>query len=771
MLLKQKLISKVILTLIFQLIFSLVTFSISNSNELIMREKIEPLCYGDLENYNQRIIFKDIDYIEVKVNNNKKFLSSQLQVLSSLEDDYSKNIKEIKKNYKGYVIINLKKNKTCKFKAKIRVHGDGPDHYDFIDGFPISSMHIELIEGNINNITEFKLFLPASEGGESEIVNSLLFRNLGFLAPRTYNVSIKTNNSINNFLFQEDIRKEMLEYHGKKEGLLLEPANEANFKLFRIKNKKWLTYDINNLLIASKVLALINKEYITSRSQIKKNINNIDINKKNIGVIDFSKIEIEKKFIKKNNLFETLSFATNSELMLWVNDRRFYFNEVLGNFEPIYYDAESYIFDNKKKKKYDSNFITAGAKEEIFHLEEKINQIDIDKFYLDLKNYNTQLKFNEIKDYFLRIKNNLNSMKNKESFENDLLKNENENYINDNINFIFFENKNILICKKNLQNCNFIFENNNKLDQIKTNLIRQDFDKINFTNLNKIQINNLSFIGDKSVNLFNLNDNKLGFRSWKSKKISKNNDIKLYYQGDIFININEKDRIINLNYNNITSNIVLYSANNEILDGWTISMTSSYEVKKKDYTKRLRDLNTNLTGCLNIINLEIKKIKLNSKGSYLCEDVINIINSNGSIENIYLDRSISDSLDIDFSNITINNLFIKNAKNDCLDLSFGNYEINKSTFINCEDKALSIGEKSTVNLQKIYVKDSKIAIAVKDSSILNLNENNFKNNLICLASYRKKQEFSAPRINKKLKINCNTKKNFFQKGTMVNNVF
>ena len=36
--------------------------------------------------------------------------------------------------------------------------------------------------------------------------------------------------------------------------------------------------------------------------------------------------------------------------MLWVNDRRFYFNEVLGNFEPIYYDAESYIFDNIKKK-------------------------------------------------------------------------------------------------------------------------------------------------------------------------------------------------------------------------------------------------------------------------------------------------------------------------------------------------------------------------------------------------------------------------------------
>ena len=200
-------------------------------------------------------------------------------------------------------------------------------------------------------------------------------------------------------------------------------------------------------------------------------------------------------------------------------------------------------------------------------------------------------------------------------------------------------------------------------------------------------------------------------------------------------------------------------------------MTSNYEVQKKEYTQRLRDLNTNLTGCLNIINLEIKKIELNSKGSYLCEDVINIINSNGSIENIYLDRSISDSLDIDFSNITINNLLIKNAKNDCLDLSFGNYEIKKSTFINCEDKALSIGEKSTVNLQKIYVKDSKIAIAVKDSSILNLNENNFENNSICLASYRKKQEFSAPRINKKLKINCNKNKNFFQKGTMVNNVF
>ena len=52
---------------------------------------------------------------------------------------------------------------------------------------------------------------------------------------------------------------------------------------------------------------------------------------------------------------------------------------------------------------------------------------------------------------------------------------------------------------------------------------------------------------------------------------------------------------------------------------------------------------------------------------------MNLVSSNGLINNVQIYDSQHDALDIDFRKIKLNNIKINNAGNDCLDLSFGDY--------------------------------------------------------------------------------------------------
>ena len=72
-------------------------------------------------------------------------------------------------------------------------------------------MHVELLDGHINSITRFKLFLPKSRNGKNEIFVTSLLKELGFLAPRTFIVSATINGASYEYMFQEDLRKEFLE--------------------------------------------------------------------------------------------------------------------------------------------------------------------------------------------------------------------------------------------------------------------------------------------------------------------------------------------------------------------------------------------------------------------------------------------------------------------------------------------------------------------------------------------------------------------------------
>ena len=86
----------------------------------------------------------------------------------SLENNNNIIDEEYKKRFNSKIIIRYKNNDLCSFDSKVRIHGDYSDHLDIENGV-ISSIDVDLISGNIDNITKFKLFLPITREYENEI--------------------------------------------------------------------------------------------------------------------------------------------------------------------------------------------------------------------------------------------------------------------------------------------------------------------------------------------------------------------------------------------------------------------------------------------------------------------------------------------------------------------------------------------------------------------------------------------------------------------------
>ena len=93
----------------------------------------------------------------------------------------------------------------------MRINGDWKDHIKLVDGNPISSLDVHLLNGNIFGVTKFKLFMPKTRNGSNEIFTSTLFSELGFLSPRTFFVETNLNEKITtNYIFQKNLQRSLL---------------------------------------------------------------------------------------------------------------------------------------------------------------------------------------------------------------------------------------------------------------------------------------------------------------------------------------------------------------------------------------------------------------------------------------------------------------------------------------------------------------------------------------------------------------------------------
>ena len=598
-------------------------------------------------------------------------------------------------------------------------------------------------EGNINGITKFKLFLPETKKNpDEEIIITEIYRALNILAPRTFFINVDNQSNDYLALFQEKTEKEFLEFNHRKESVILEgderyifDVNEKDFgweskliSLAKVSNENLLdkSPDYRDILLNS--LSNLNKFYLNTKNYYEHyelfpyNVSKTD--NEYLNKSDF--LDHESNF----GIFNSLIFATNSQHALVPHNRKFYWNKEYQTFEPIYYDGNINIHERLDKKSFPKNakffkhasetlnlFNKLDNKSVIQKIKKNFNVININDKQINLKIEKIRFNLNEIIN-FQEIK-----VTKKPLIEFDNYKTNLENY------FSRLGNKKILPIFIDEQFNNFYKCNKNHCDLIKFN---NDELKLLINGSLKKNKNFYQFVGVEKIENFKIINKKI-FPKNNFKSIDFQNS-KIVYKNDDFL-------IQELSSNTIKIKQLIPNSKMMITGGSLRDLKILANFISQEKNSNEKSFGTRgLTGCLNLIDLDIKNVDIEIINSN-CEDGLNIIRGEGSIHKLAAVNSSNDALDIDFSNIIISNVNILSAGNDCVDLSYGKYKIIETNIKDCSDKAISVGENSQLDIKNLNVLNSDTGIASKDSSKSKIENGFFKDLNTCLAVYNKKQEF------------------------------
>lgn len=159
-----------------------------------------------------------------------------------------------------------------------------------------------------------------------------------------------------------------------------------------------------------------------------------------------------------------------------------------------------------------------------------------------------------------------------------------------------------------------------------------------------------------------------------------------------------------------------------------------------------RQDSSGLTGCITFYrsDVQITKSRFND---LQCEDALNIINSDFTIEETTINGANADAFDSDFSTGHISNSAFTNIGNDGVDVSGSMVKIHSSSFKGILDKAISVGEESQLGADNIKVISVKSGVVSKDKSIAKIENSHFKNiDGTALFAYVKKQEYGPSEL-------------------------
>ena len=718
---------------------SQVAIEILSSSDYIPDE-ITPLCRGILYDDSKKMTLANVKNLNVNVRNKSEWYQNLFSVIQESPDFI---FQKRKKTFDGEVVVLFDNNISCTYNAKIRLSGDHQDHIrtNSLD----TSVDIRLLEGNIDGIVRFKLFLPETRNGDTELIVTTLMERLDFLVPRTNSVTASINNQKNiKYIFQEKVSKELLEHNGFRESTLLETSEE-----FFWENKNLL--NPQKAVLYSKSL---NNSW-SNRTPYNQGIAIEALDKLNELIFQSNGSYLLYKYQDHSQLqlFDAVLFALDGNHGLGLHNRKFLYDNVTNDLVPIYYDSDSQILirnmkidtcDSTEDKIYYEtmcrNNISQGAKKIV-----DIINFDQQDLYQDLIDKNIKIEFSKVNEVFEKFYSNLlilsETGNTKYEITNTPIYNFKLNYLfnskSNSIGFYFVDlaKKNIKYCNSDLSNC---FVENVSFMELKNKINK---DTIDYFLLGSIDQEKIFRVQDR--NIFNI-EKSIFVETFGEKS-------------EIFVNSYSKEIIINMSNN---SKLLFFG--NHIFKDWEIKINGS----KDNPVDKFRQDENSLTGCVTFYGLEVDNISISSKNNN-CEDAINLLNINGTINKVEIFGSNSDALDIDFSNLIIESLNINDAKNDCLDISGSNIKLNYGNFSNCLDKSVSIGEVSKVKALTIESKNSNIGLAIKDSSFVDITKFYAEDNNICIAMYRKKQEFGPSRL--LLSENsCDAKhEDFFQIGQEV----
>lgn len=713
-------------------------------------------CYSNLDNSQAQKVFNSIpENIIIEIKQSRNWYSNIFEVLverEKKENQFANNSVLKKKNKRRFVATvraYYKNNIVCSHKSRIRLHGDLKDHIQIIDGNFFTSLDVKLDEGNINGIVDFKLLIPETRKDPNyEILFTKFLSEIDILAPRTFLLDVKVNNLEKKMLFQEKIRKEMLEYNKRVEGPLLEGSERYMFtsvennnpffnagidnQVARITNSNWAKKSENHFKISNKALTELNKVYLKW------------IDEMILGPINISHYNLNENILSNNNnigseklgIFSSLMYAVGARHGMSPHNRKFHWNSLGEYFEPVYYDGDIEIEQatNQMKMFNDKNYeFTIIKSKNVKKAQRIVENLKINILYNKFIESGGKLSKDEVELFFKKLSNNLiilqEYVSNKNFAPKDIRSTMLNNYF-DGLRKTKTKTKNLKVVYNSIYlDENYLLCNIEDNECEKINLQKDEISKLISDEL--VKDNTIyQYIGIKE------NLDKENQDNYYKKLRIKNTDF--YYDENIVIEYNKDQN--NLNIFQKSPFARAYFINGE-LDTININFIG-LEIDEDNQNQYTSINDYGLTGCLTFKNMKFNNVKIKGdKGA--CEDTINLINSIGEINEIKITDAFSDALDLDFSNLDIDNVMISKSNNDCADFSFGNYNIEKFNLNNCGDKALSVGERSVLNTNEAIISNSNIGIASKDSSIINVQETNIKNTKECLAAYNKKQEFSG----------------------------
>ena len=152
-----------------------------------------------------------------------------------------------------------------------------------------------------------------------------------------------------------------------------------------------------------------------------------------------------------------------------------------------------------------------------------------------------------------------------------------------------------------------------------------------------------------------------------------------------------------------------------------------------------------LTGCVTFYKSDVQ-IKDSVFRGLQCEDALNIISSDFTLDHVEFVDSRADAFDSDFSDGIVRNSVFRNIENDGIDLSGSRVEVSSSSFFDIRDKAISVGEGSYLDASELIVDGTNTGVVSKDKSVVNIRNSDFKGVGNALMAYVKKEEWGVAEI-------------------------
>ena len=671
---------------------------------------------------------KAINSIKIEIPKSAKFSKNFLKIATSGTQNISN---KLKKKFKAIVKVKYDFG-TCIYNASVKQNGDWKDHITLVGGKQLRSLNVKLKNGNIQNAVKFKLLLPETRNHFHEILGVTILRELGIIAPETFEVSTNINGINSIMLFQEDTKKEMLERNKRREGPIFEGDESLtwsetkrevqfdNITMSRMVNPNWFLLGDSSASITLNAYNKLQQAYL--KQTHSENIFSLFPNQK-----------LTKKF--QNYIF--LMIAMNGTHSLFPHNRKYYYNVFEENFEPIYYDGD-FSLDNKilSSKNIEQALNVSFTKEYLFSHIAKIKSITFSK-KINLQMQQRIINNTDNLQYF--IKKSLKQLSKNSIYLQNRISNHVYSEVVEIPNVIHLDKykKKVLehgIIQKHI-------ELKDREDQFYiASVDNKKLVKLTKNDVAKI-ISNNKFDGERHVLLPNQLPLKIHAKKLKKYFLGKQFGGVLISDSEIYFDLNKKKKIFTITQIKPTDWVLISGVN---LADWTVNFIG----RKNDL---ILDINTQrfnyngMTGCLNFYNSIFENTSISASDGR-CEDNINIINSSGSISVINVKNSFSDAVDFDFSKLHIKEAYISNAGNDCLDVSAGSYSVDIAYFKNCSDKGISVGEMSKFNGGKISVSEANIGISSKDLSKVMISDLQTKDVLVCVEALQKKQEFGGGAI-------------------------